>query len=77
MYADRTRTFNAAIKACEEFADHFADLSAIARDRGNGELSNAFAAHGRMHRVRAIQLKAVLSARMGVCGLPHRELKSR
>ena len=76
MRADRTRTLSTSIKACEEFADHFADLSAIARDRGNRELSNAFAAHGRMHRVRTIQLKAMLSARVGVSGLPHRELGS-
>lgn len=62
MDAERIKVLVQGIDADEAFADHFAALSRIARDRGDRSVANAFARHGRLHRVKAIEMRAILVA---------------
>lgn len=61
------------IVADETMADYFARIAGPAHDIGQPEIAAAFAAHGRMHRVKAIELRARLGAMVEQYGSLHRD----
>ena len=75
MKAERIEALAQHVEADEAFADHFASLSRIAYDRGDRSSAVAFARHSRLHRVKAIEIRAIVGAYTKLADIADRTLR--